>query len=145
MHIYKSTVLFLPILGYFCLFLPICKSVANLHESNLLFALNIMPIFAYFSSFDLCWKDINQEQSVALDKFSASYKYCEEAWNRREVSKLEEYLLNHCKGAPANVVRKYMTKVLERQDKSTKKESSRVVVNKIFTIIMTQQIFLTPE
>ena len=32
-----------------------------------------------------------------------------------------------------------MTKVLERQDKSTKKESSRVVVNKIFTIIMTQR------
>ena len=41
--------------------------------------------------------------------------------NRGEVSKLEEHLSNHCKGAPANVVRKYMTKVLERQDKSTKK------------------------
>ena len=48
-------------------------------------------------------------------------KYYKEAWNREEVSKLEEHLSNHCKGAPANVVRKYMTKVLERQDKSTKK------------------------
>src|ERR1043166_1598016 len=44
MHIYKLTVLFLPIFGYFCLFLPICESVANLHESTLLFALNIHAI-----------------------------------------------------------------------------------------------------
>src|SRR5256885_13495519 len=55
MHIYKSTVLFLPILGYFCLFLPICESVANLHESTLLFALNIHAYFCLFSSFDLCY------------------------------------------------------------------------------------------
>src|SRR6059058_3619093 len=48
MHIYKSTVLFLPILGYFCLFLPICESVANLHESTLLFALNIHAYFCLF-------------------------------------------------------------------------------------------------
>ena len=67
------------------------------------------------------WKDINQGQSVAPGKFSVSCKYCEEAWNHEEVSKLEEYLSNYCKGTPANVVRKYMTKVLERQDKSTKK------------------------
>ena len=72
-----------------------------------------------------------------MGKFSASCKYCEEAWNCEEVSKLEEHLSNHCKDAPANVIRKYMTKVLECQDKSTKKESSRVVVNKIFTIIIT--------
>jgi len=91
------------------------------------------------------WEDINQGQSVALGKFSASCKYYEKAWNRGEVSKLEEHLSNHCKGALANVIRKYMTKVLEHQDKLTKKESSRVVINKIFTIIMTQWIFLTPE
>src|SRR2546423_15680630 len=48
MHIYKSTVLFLPILSYFCLFLPICESVANLHESTLLFALNIHTYFCLF-------------------------------------------------------------------------------------------------
>ena len=52
MHIYKSTVLFLPILGYFCLFLPICESVANLHESTLLFASNI---HAYFCLFFVIW------------------------------------------------------------------------------------------
>src|SRR5688572_13950317 len=67
------------------------------------------------------WEDINQGQSVALGKFSASCKYYEEAWNREEVSKLEEHLSNHCKGAPANVIRKYMTRVLERQDNSTKR------------------------
>src|ERR1043166_3558558 len=48
MHIYKSTVLFLPILGYFWLFLPICESVANLHESTLLFAPNIHAYFCLF-------------------------------------------------------------------------------------------------
>ena len=67
------------------------------------------------------WEDINQGQSVASGKFSASCKYCVEAWNHGEVSKLEEHLSNHCKGASANVIRKYMTKVLEHQDKSTKK------------------------
>src|SRR5439155_9372107 len=48
MHIYKSTILFLPILGYFCLFLPICKSLSNLHEFTLLFALNIHAYFCLF-------------------------------------------------------------------------------------------------
>ena len=48
MHIYKSTILFLPILGYFWLFLPICESVANLHKSTLLFALNIHAYFCLF-------------------------------------------------------------------------------------------------
>ena len=67
------------------------------------------------------WEDINQGQSVALCKFSASCKSCEEAWNHEEVSKLEKHLSNYCKGTPANIIRKYMTKVLERQDKSTKK------------------------
>ena len=37
------------------------------------------------------WEDINQGQSVALGKFSASCKYCKEVWNRGEVSKLEEH------------------------------------------------------
>src|SRR5207247_4297667 len=52
MHIYKSTVIFLPILDYFCLFLPICESVANLHESTFLFAPNI---HAYFCLFFIIW------------------------------------------------------------------------------------------
>src|SRR6266496_489565 len=52
MYIYKSTVLFLPILGYFWLFLPICESVANLHESTVLFAPNI---HAYFCLFFVIW------------------------------------------------------------------------------------------
>src|SRR2546425_9232894 len=42
--------------SYFCLFLailPICESVANLHESTLLFALNIHAYFCLFLSFDL--------------------------------------------------------------------------------------------
>jgi len=67
------------------------------------------------------WEDINQGQAVAPGKFAASCKYCEVTWKRGEVSKLEEHLSNHCKGAPANVVRKYMTRVLERQDNSTKR------------------------
>jgi hypothetical protein len=88
------------------------------------------------------WEDINQGKVISPGKFSASCKYCEQTWNRGEISKLEEHLSNHCQRAPANVVRKYITKVLECQDKSTnKKESSRVVDNKVFTIIMTQQIF----
>src|ERR1041384_7557008 len=40
--------LFLAIFAYFCLFLPICESVANLHESTLLFAPNIHAYFCLF-------------------------------------------------------------------------------------------------
>jgi hypothetical protein len=67
------------------------------------------------------WKDINKGESVDLDKFSASCKYCEITWKRGEASKLEEHLSNHCKNAPATIVRKYISKVLEWQDKATKK------------------------
>ena len=67
------------------------------------------------------WEDINQGQVITSGKFAASCKYCEVTWNREEISKLEEHLSNHCKGAPADVVRKYMTRILERQDRSTKK------------------------
>ena len=67
------------------------------------------------------WEDINQGQAIAPGKFSASCKYCKTTWTHGEISKLEEHLSNHCQSAPANVVRKYMTKILERQDKSTKK------------------------
>jgi hypothetical protein len=51
-------------------------------------------------------------------------KYCEKTWTRREISRLEEHLSNHCEGAPVNIVRKYMSKVLDRQDKSNKKRKS---------------------
>jgi hypothetical protein len=67
------------------------------------------------------WEDINKGESVSSGKFSASCKYCEATWKRGEVSKLEEHLSNHCKNAPASIVRKYMSKILERQDKAAKK------------------------
>ncbi|GET54651.1 ribonuclease H-like domain-containing protein [Rhizophagus irregularis DAOM 181602=DAOM 197198] len=64
------------------------------------------------------WKDINKGEAVGSGKFAASCKYCKNTWSRGEVSKLEEHLSNYCPDAPAAVVRKYMTKVMERQDKS---------------------------
>lgn len=68
------------------------------------------------------WEDINKGASVGSGKFAASCKYCDAKWNRGDVPKLEEHLSNHCKTAPAAVVRKYMTKVLERQDKFPSKK-----------------------
>ena len=67
------------------------------------------------------WEDINRGESIGSGKFSASCRYCNTQWTRGEVSKLEEHLSNHCPRAPANVVRKYMSKVIERQDKPSKK------------------------
>ncbi|GET55701.1 ribonuclease H-like domain-containing protein [Rhizophagus irregularis DAOM 181602=DAOM 197198] len=64
------------------------------------------------------WEDINKGEAVGSGKFAASCKYCKNTWSRGEVSKLEEHLSNHCPDAPAAVVRRYMTKVMERQDKS---------------------------
>jgi hypothetical protein len=64
------------------------------------------------------WEDINKGEAVGSGKFAASCKYCKNTWSCDEVSKLEEHLSNHCPDAPAAVVRRYMTKVMERQDKS---------------------------
>ncbi|GET66223.1 ribonuclease H-like domain-containing protein [Rhizophagus irregularis DAOM 181602=DAOM 197198] len=64
------------------------------------------------------WEDINKGEAVGSGKFAASCKYCKNTWSHGEVSKLEEHLSNHCPDAPAAVVRRYMTKVMERQDKS---------------------------
>jgi len=67
------------------------------------------------------WEDINKGTSVGSGKFTASCKYCDTQWKRGEVPKLEEHLSNHCQSAPAAVVRKYMTNIMERQDKPNKK------------------------
>ncbi|GET56207.1 ribonuclease H-like domain-containing protein [Rhizophagus irregularis DAOM 181602=DAOM 197198] len=64
------------------------------------------------------WEDINKGEAVGSGKFAASCKYCKNTWSRGEVSKLKEHLSNHCPDAPAAVVRRYMSKVMERQDKS---------------------------
>ena len=84
------------------------------------------------------WEDINKEVSVGSDKYSTSCKYCETTWKRGDISKLEEHLANHCQEAPATLVRKYMTKILERQDRPAKKESFQMV-NKVLMIIMIQR------
>lgn len=68
------------------------------------------------------WDDINKGNPVGSGKFAASCKYCDTEWTRGDVSKLEEHLANHCQRAPATVVRKYMTKVMERQDKLPSKK-----------------------
>jgi hypothetical protein len=68
------------------------------------------------------WEDINKGKSIGSGKFAASCKYCDNTWPHGEVSKLEEHLSNHCPGAPADVVRKYMSKVIERQDKKPSKK-----------------------
>jgi len=67
------------------------------------------------------WEDIQQGEHDGSGKFSASCKYCNSTWTRGEISKLEEHLSNYCRSALAAVVRKYMTKVMERQDKPSKK------------------------
>ncbi|PKC16797.1 hypothetical protein RhiirA5_369570 [Rhizophagus irregularis] len=64
------------------------------------------------------WEDINKGEAVSSGKFAASCKYCKNTWSHSKVSKLEEHLSNHCPDAPAVVVRRYMTKVMEWQDKS---------------------------
>ena len=70
------------------------------------------------------WDDINQGQAVASGKFSASCKYCETISKCGELLKLKEHLSNYCKGVSANIVRKYMHKILERQDKNKKRKLS---------------------
>lgn len=74
--------------------------------------------------FNDIWEDIDRGKSIGSGKFAASCKYCNTQWTWGEISKLEEHLSNHCQGAPAAVVRKYMTRVIERQDKLSKKRKA---------------------
>ena len=67
------------------------------------------------------WKDIDKGNPVGSGKFSASCKYCKKSWMREKISKLEQHLSNHCQEASGNVIRKYMYKVMEREDKPAKK------------------------
>lgn len=70
------------------------------------------------------WEDITKGNHVGSGKFQATCKYCNYSWTRGEVSKLEEHLANHCSEAPASTVRRYLTKVLEREDKVSKKRKT---------------------
>ena len=63
------------------------------------------------------WEDINKEDSISYGKFATSCKYCNVSWPHGEVSRLEKHLLNHCQEALAEVIRKYMAKIMELQDK----------------------------
>ena len=67
------------------------------------------------------WDDIIKGVSVGFGKFQATCKFCKETWTRGEVSKLEEHLANHCSEAPGSIVRKYLARLLEREDKGSKK------------------------
>ena len=86
------------------------------------------------------WEDINKGEAVGSGKFAASCKYCKNTWSRGEVSKLEKHLSNHCPDAPAAVVRRYMTKVMERQDKSKSSKKEKTLKVKVsWMITMIQQ------
>lgn len=67
------------------------------------------------------WEDITKGNHVGSGKYQATCKYCKFSWPRGDISKLEEHLANHCSEAPVSTVRNYLTKVLEREDKVTKK------------------------
>ncbi|CAJ0837947.1 13555_t:CDS:2, partial [Entrophospora sp. SA101] len=78
-------------------------------------------------------QNVNKGDSVGSGKFNASCKYCTSKWTRGEVAKLEEHLANHCSKAPATIVRKYLSIVLERKDKAPIKKKK--VENSQQTII----------
>ena len=67
------------------------------------------------------WDDISRGESVGSGKFKATCNFCKKTWPCGEVSKLEEHLANHCPEAPGSTVRKYLGKLLEREDKPNKK------------------------
>lgn len=78
------------------------------------------------------WDEITRGNHVGSGKYQATCNYCNTTWSRGDVSKLEEHLANHCSEAPASIVRKYLNKVLEREDKVSKKR--KIVGNNQLTI-----------
>ena len=67
------------------------------------------------------WKDIQQEASVTFKKFATTCKYCGASWLCGKISKFKQHFSNYCEEVLGSVVRKYMTKILERSDKLFKK------------------------
>jgi hypothetical protein len=78
------------------------------------------------------WDEITRGNHVGSGKYQVTCNYCNTTWSRGDVSKLEEHLANHCFEAPASIVRKYLNKVLEREDKVSKKR--KIVRNNQLTI-----------
>lgn len=78
------------------------------------------------------WDEITRGNHVGSGKYQATCNYCNTTWSRGDVSKLEKHLANHCSEAPASIVRKYLNKVLEREDKVSKKR--KIVGNNQLTI-----------
>ena len=67
------------------------------------------------------WEDAIRGNPVGSGKYHATCKYCNFSWSRGDISKLEEHFANHCSEAPGPIVRKYLNKILEREDKVNKK------------------------
>ena len=78
------------------------------------------------------WDEIIRGDHVGSGKYQATCNYCNTTWSRGDVSKLEEHLANHYSEAPGSIVRKYLNKVLEREDKVSKKR--KIVGNNQLTI-----------
>jgi hypothetical protein len=78
------------------------------------------------------WDDITKGNHVGSGKYHATCKYCNFSWSRGDISKLVTHLANHCSEAPAPVVRKYLTEMLEREDNTNKKR--KVVDNNQLTM-----------
>uniref|UniRef100_U9SMB5 Uncharacterized protein n=1 Tax=Rhizophagus irregularis (strain DAOM 181602 / DAOM 197198 / MUCL 43194) TaxID=747089 RepID=U9SMB5_RHIID len=68
------------------------------------------------------WKDAIRGNPVSSGKYHATY----------DISKLEEHFANHCSEAPGSIVRKYLNKILEREDKVNKKR--KIVGNNQLTM-----------
>ena len=83
------------------------------------------------------WEDIVKGESVGSGKFRASCKFCETTWSRGDVPKLEEHLANHCPAAPAPVIRKYLSKILEREDNNNSNKKRKVVESTRAQLTMT--------
>ena len=69
------------------------------------------------------WEDAIRGNPVGSGKYHATCKYCNFSWLRGDISKLEEHFANYCSEAPGPIVRKYLNKILEREDKVNKKKN----------------------
>ncbi|EXX71684.1 hypothetical protein RhiirA5_437993 [Rhizophagus irregularis] len=78
------------------------------------------------------WKDAIRGNPVSSGKYHATCKSCNFSWSQGNISKLEEHFANYCSEAPGSIVRKYLNKILEREDKVNKKR--KIVGNNQLTM-----------
>ena len=62
------------------------------------------------------WKHFTRGDEKAKGKYEATCNHCDKSWDRGEPCQLEAHLASHCSGAPTEIVREYLMKIISNNN-----------------------------